>query len=65
MAGMARNVPTMLEKSTEIDNEKMKGSPRFNKYAWVYAPMPRKAACPRLTSPVYPVSSINPIPAMA
>ena len=61
-AGMATTTPTPADNSAAATIASGKGTPMLVSTPCVYAPVPRKAACPIENWPVKPASSISPRP---
>jgi len=64
-AGKPTTTPTAAESPAAQASDSANGQPMPVSTACVYAPTPRKAACPSENSPVKPASSISPRPTMA
>ena len=63
-AGMATMTPMSAANAIAPTNATMSGKPALIATAWVYAPMPKKAACPNENCPVKPAKSMRPKPTM-
>ncbi len=63
-AGKATTTPTAADSAAAASSAIGNGTPMLVSTPCVYAPAPRKAACPMENCPVKPASSISPNPTM-